>query len=408
MKRVYITTALTCLVIMAGFILCFRLMNLSGGKDHLTVGFIYDNDESTPYTYNFSLAGDELKRVYGERVTIETCSNVLDDDMEEPIRELAQKGCDIIFFNGYSELVRKLAPEYPDIQFCQTSYMDMYGQSVPANYHTFKGETYQGRYVSGIAAGVKLRQMILEGIISEDEAIVGFVAAFPTSEVISGYTAYLMGVRSVVSQAVMHVCYTGSWSSYALEKSAAQHLIDEGCVILSQHTDTIGPAIACEQAFEEHPVYFVGYNQSMSEVAPAASLITFRICWEPYVLGAVDAVFKDEEIESVVQGKIHGTDMSAGFDKGWVEMDDLNELAAAPGTEDAMKDAIERFKRGNGDFVYRGNYTGVNPDDPSDTIDLRKGYIENANTSYPLFHYILTDIITVDDEYNGVFDKNDL
>lgn len=398
MKRVYIITALTCLVIMAGFIVCFRLLNLSRGKEHLTVGFIYDNDESTPYTYNFSLASDALKREYGDRVTIETCSNVLDDEMEEPLRELAEKGCDIIFFNGYSELVRKLAPEYPDTQFCQTSYMDMSGQSVPANYHTFKGEAYQGRYVSGIAAGVKIRQMILDGTISEDEAVVGFVAAFPTSEVISGYTAYLMGVRSVVSQTVMHVCYTGTWSSYAQEKSAAQHLIDEGCIVISQHTDTIGPAIACEEASEERPVYYVGYNQSMSEVAPGTSLITSRICWEPYVLGAVEAVLMDKEIESVVTGRIHGTDISAGFEKGWVAMDDLNMQAAAPGTEDAMEDAIERFKRGNGDFVFRGNYTGVNPDDPSDTIDLRNGYIENENTSYPLFHYILKDIITIEEE----------
>ena len=157
MKRVYITTALTCLVMLAAFIGCFRVLNLTGGRDSLKVGFIYDNDESTPYTYNFSLARDAVAKKYGEKVEILTCSNVLDEEMEEPLRELADDGCDIIFFNGYSEKVRQLAPEYPDIQFCQTSYMDMYGQNVPANYHTFKGEAYQGRYVSGIAAGLKIK-----------------------------------------------------------------------------------------------------------------------------------------------------------------------------------------------------------------------------------------------------------
>ena len=125
MKRVYIATLLTSLVVMAAFIGCFRLLNLSSGKDHLKIGFIYDNDESTPYTYNFSLAKDAVEKKYGERVEILTCSNVLDDEMEEPLRELAGAGCDIIFFNGYSEKVMELAPEYPDIQFCQTSYMDM-------------------------------------------------------------------------------------------------------------------------------------------------------------------------------------------------------------------------------------------------------------------------------------------
>lgn len=313
------------------------------------------------------------------------------------MRELADKGCDIIFLNGYSELVMELAPEYPGTQFCQTSYMDMNGKSVPDNYHTFKGEAYQGRYVSGIAAGMKIKEMISEGIITEDQAIVGFVAAFPTSEVISGYTAFLMGVRSVVPQAVMRVRYTQTWSSYALEKSAAEQLLDEGCVVLSQHTDTIGPAIACEETSESRPVYFVGNNQSMSEVAPGTSLVTSRICWEPYVLSAVEAVMKNKDIESIVSGNIHGHDVSAGFENGWVEMEDLNLQVAADGTQQAMDAAIDRFDKGDVSFVYKGDYTGVDPADPSDTCDLREGYIENEYTSYPLFHYILNDIITIDE-----------
>ncbi len=397
MKRVYIATVLTCLAILFGFLCFFRYLNLSGKRDHLIVGFIYDNDESTPYTYNFSLAKDALEKKYGDDVTILTCSNVLDDEMEEPLKGLARRGCNIIFFNGYSEIVMKLASRYPEVQFCQTSYMDMNGVDVPANYHTFKGEAYQGRYVSGIAAGMKIKQMIDDGIITQDQAIVGFVAAFPTSEVISGYTAFLMGVRSIVPQAVMRVGYTNTWSSYAHEKSAAQQLINDGCVIISQHTDTIGPAISCEEASSpKKPVYFVGYNQSMSEVAPSTSIVTSRICWEPYILGAVDAVMSNKPIESKVLGKIHGTDISAGFENGWVEMEDLNMQVAAPGTQEAMNQAIEQFKKGTVDFVFKGDYIGVNPDDPADTYDLRNGYIENENTSYPLFHYILEDVITVE------------
>ncbi|MCR4599519.1 MAG: BMP family ABC transporter substrate-binding protein [Acetatifactor sp.] len=271
-------------------------------------------------------------------------------------------------------------------------------QKVPANYHTFKGEAYQGRYVSGIAVGKKIEQMIAEGTITEDQAILGFVAAFPTSEVISGYTAFLLGARSVVPQTVMRVSYTHTWSSYAEEKSAAQQLINAGCVILSQHTDTIGPAIACEEASESQPVYFVGYNQSMSEVAPAASLVTSRICWEPYVLSAVDAMLRDKEIESVVSGQIHGSDVSGGFEYGWVEMDDLNQQVAAPGTQEAMDKAIARFKRGDVEFVFKGEYTGVNPENPEDTCDLRNGYVENEKTSYPMFRYILKDIVKIEGE----------
>ncbi|MBQ8031636.1 MAG: hypothetical protein IJ260_08960, partial [Butyrivibrio sp.] len=117
MKRVYIATFLTCLSLLAIFLGCFKFFNITGKRDHLTIGFIYDNDESTPYTYNFSLAKDALEKEYGEKITILTSSNVLDEEMEEPLRELADQGCDIIFFNGYSELVVKLAPEYPNIQF---------------------------------------------------------------------------------------------------------------------------------------------------------------------------------------------------------------------------------------------------------------------------------------------------
>ena len=396
MKRAYIVTALTCLVIMTVSIGCFRILNLTGGKDHLKIGFIYDNDESTPYTYNFSLAKDAVEKKYGEKVEIVTCSNVLDDEMEEPLRELADEGCDIIFFNGYSEKVLELAPEYPGTEFCQASYMDMSNMTVPENYHTFKGEAYQGRYVSGIAAGMKIKQMITEGVICGDQAIVGFVAAFPNSEVISGYTAFLLGVRSVVPQAVMRVCYTHTWSSYALEKDAAETLISEGCVVISQHTDTIGPAVACEEASDKNTqVYFVGWGQSMSEVAPGASLVAARICWEPYVLSAVELVMANKKIESGISGKVHGNDVSAGFDKGWVEMIDLNLPIVAPGTQEAMDVAIEQFRRGNSDFVFKGDYKGVSQSDPSKTIDLRGGYTENENTSYPLFDYILSDVITI-------------
>ncbi len=397
MKRVYIATVLTCAAVLVTFLTLFRLLNVSGRKDHLTVGFIYDNDESTPYTYNFSLAKDALEKEYGEKLTILTSSNVLDEEMEEPLKELADQGCDIIFFNGYSELVMQLAPQYPDIQFCQTSYMDMYGKTVPENYHTFKGEAYQGRYVSGIAAGMKIKQMIDEGLMTSEQALVGFVAAFPTSEVISGYTAFILGVRSIVPEATMKVCYTQTWSSYAQEKRAAQRLIDEGCVIISQHTDTIGPAIACEEkTSEERPLCFVGYNQSMTEVAPATSLVTSRICWEPYILGAVDAVATNKAIESKLSGNIHGTDICAGFEEGWVEMEDLNLQVAAPGTQEAMDKAIDQFKRGNVSFVYKGNLIGVDPENSADTYDLNQGYVENENTSYPLFHYILKDVVTVE------------
>ncbi|MCR4960205.1 MAG: hypothetical protein K6A74_02035 [Lachnospiraceae bacterium] len=78
-------------------------------------------------------------------------------------------------------------------------------------------------------------------------------------------------------------------------------------------------------------------------------------------------------------------------------MDDHNLQVAAPGTEEAMNAAIEQFKKGSADFVFKGDYIGVDPENPSDTIDLKNGYIENENTSYPLFHYILRDVIIIEE-----------
>ena len=391
MKRVYRAVIVPCLLMwLLGWAL-FEFMNPGSAMDHVRVGFIFENDESTPYTYNFILARDALANHYGDRVEILTCSNVREDQTETPLRELAGKGCDIIFFNSYSQAVQALAPEYPGVQFCQVSFEDMTGRTLPENYHTFKSEIYQGRYAAGVAAGMKLKQMIAEGEADAANPLVGYVAAYRTTETISGYTAFLLGVRAVVPEAAMRVRYTGAWSSYSQERSAARALIDEGCVILSQHTDTIGPAVACEEASRDRRVYYIGLNQDVINVAPTSSLMSIRYNWEPYVLGAVEAVMTHRRIESAVPGRVHGTDMSAGFDLGWVELLALNRNTVAPGTEEAMQRLIERFQKG-GDFVFRGDYTGVNPDDPSDTISLTEGYRENENSSCPTFGYILEGI----------------
>ena len=396
MKRIYLTTTLTCLVILLLFYAFFYWINPTSSLKTVRVGFVYDNDESTAYTYNFSLAKDELQKQFGSQVEILTCSNVLNDELAEPLRGLAQKGCNIIFLNGYSPQVIEVAAEYPQVQFCQASYMDMSGMSVPANYHSFKGEAYQARYVTGVAAGMALRELLDAGRVTADHPLVGFVAAFPTSEVISGYTAFLMGIRSIVPEAVMHVRYTGTWSSFSLEKRVARELIDEGCAIISQHTDTIGPTLACEEAAGEKPVYFVAYNQSMLEIAPSTALIASRINWAPYITGAVKAVMNHKRIEKAIAGTVHGNDMSAGFERGWVEVLDLNAQLAAPHTEEKINEVIEEFRRGKKDFVFQGDYTGVNPYDPNDTIHLTQGYAENQHSSFPSFKYVLQDVIIQD------------
>jgi len=306
-------------------------------------------------------------------------------------------GCGLIFINNYSDQVLEAAKLYPKVQFCQGSYSGGDHSDYPENYHTFNGAIYQARYVSGIAAGLKLRDMIDNRIIGADGALVGYVGAYPSVEVVSGYTAFLLGVRSVAPEATMRVRYTHAWSSYSREKACAKALIDEGCVVIGQHTDTIGPAMACEEAAGVHPLVHVGYNQSMMDIAPSTSLISVRVNWTPYVVGAVEALLEGREIEKNVAGAAFGNDMCAGFDQGWVELTELNHQLAPYGTEEKLNKAIDALRRGSLE-VFRGNYIGVDPNNPADTIDLSQGYRENASASWPTFHYLLRDVIAIEEQ----------
>ena len=257
------------------------------------------------------------------------------------------------------------------------------------------GAIYEGRYISGVVAGMKLKQLIDEGTITKEQAKVGYVGAYPYAEVISGYTAFFLGVRSVVPQAQMTVKYTNTWGSYALEKKCASGLIREGCVIISQHSDTTGPAVACEEVKGEKIVYHVGYNQSMADVAPTTYLTGCRINWEPYISSAVQAVIEGRDIENEENATVNGNDAGAGFDQGWVQMLELNELIAAPGTREKIDSLIRRFEQKKV-HVFQGDYIGVDPEDDTDQISLKKEYKENEKSSAPAFHYVLKDVIKIE------------
>lgn len=396
MKRVIITTLVTALLVLAAFSVINSAWVPTPGLSVVKVGFVYKNDESTPYTYNFMLAQDALEKTYGNRVQVITRSNVTEAETLEPLRELVREGCEIIFTNNNSEQMIEAAAEYPDVQFCQGAYtVDDHSQD-PENYHSFAGAIYEGRYASGVVAGLKLRDMIDRHVITADEAVVGFVGAYPYADIISAYTAFFLGVRSVAPEATMRVRYVGAWNSYNKEKACAKALIEEGCLVIAQHTDTFGPAVACEEASTERKVFHVGYHQSAIDVAPGTSLVSTRTDWAPYVIGAVGAVMEGKEIEKTVPGNVFGHDMCAGFDEGWVDMTELNKQIVAYGTQEKLNKVIEGFQKGTID-VFKGDYVGVDPTDSSDTIDLNAGFKENAETSWPRFHYVLKDVITVDE-----------
>ncbi len=393
--KICIVTSLAVVLLCA--VLFFTVLKKDSSDRIVKVGFVYSGDESEPYAHNFIMSQHAVEAEFGDRVEVSVRSNIPDaeEDSEKAIRSLAEEGCDVIFITlGYAESAKRLAAEFPDIQFCQQAGGNSEQADTTRNYHTFMGRIYEGRYVSGVAAGMKLREMIDARVITAEQARVGYVAAYPSGDVISGYTAFILGIRSVVPKAVMTVTYTNTWSSYTLEKEAAERMIADGCVLISQHTDTIGPAVACQNAAGDLPVYNVGYNQSMVDVAPTTSLVSTRINWTPYIIGAVEAVLEGKRIESHVKGSVHGNDIGAGFDRGWVEVIELNSIIAAKGTQEKIGEVIEELKKGKAE-VFKGDYIGVDPTDPADTIDLSSGYKENDRSSAPSFHYVLKDVVQI-------------
>lgn len=383
-------------------IVCFFFANQIWHKnDNRTIkaGFIYIGDGANPYTKNFMQAQKDIEETYGDRVTCIAKYNITVGLENQYIQELLDEGCDIIFGTSYdyAPAMKEFAEKNPDTVFCQATGYNASEDPVLSNYHTYMGHIYEGRYTAGVVAGMKITEMIQEGLISDDEALVGYVAAYPYAEVISGYTAFLMGVRSTCPSAHMKVKYSNTWSNYTTEKNLAKELIDEGCVLISQHSDTTGSSVACEEAQKSYPVYHISYNQSMKNVAPTTSLTGCRIDWSSYEVTAIGALLENKTIESALsrQVTLNGLDAGAGFADGWVEMLELNEAIAPKGAQQAIDDCIKGFQNGS-IHVFSGDYTGTDPFDKNDTIDLSEEYKENETSSSPQFHYVLDDVIEVE------------
>ena len=396
MKKIYLITILTSIFVITVIV---GIYNIFLKKDftnrQIKVGFIYVGDDSTSYTGNFIKAQKAVENAFGDKVKIYAKYNIQESNCTDAFQDLIDKKCNIIFSTsyGYGKNAKEFAGRYPNIQICQATCSNAIEQPIYKNYHTFMGHIYEGRYVCGVVAGLKLKELIDDGKITSEQAKIGYVGAFPYAEVISGFTAFFLGVRSVVPQATMTVKYTNSWTDYVLEKKCTEELINAGCIIISQHSDTTGPAVACEKTENNHFVYLVSYNQNMADVAPTTYLTGSKINWTPYILSAVNAVFYEKRIEENVNANINGNDAGAGFDKDWVQILEFNKIEAAKGTQEKIEETIKALQQKKIQ-VFKGNYTGINPFDASDTIDLSKGFIENAKSSAPSFHYILKDVIT--------------
>ena len=286
-------------------------------------GFIFLHDENSSYDLNFINAAKAACEALGVEYLFKT--NIPEGEAcYDAAAELVDEGCNFIFADsfGHEPFLLQAAKEFPEVQFCHATGTQAHTAGV-ANYHNAFASIYEGRFLGGVAAGLKLNQMIEEGTITADEAKLGYIGAFPYAEVKSGYTSFFLGARYVCESVTMDVTFTNSWYDPTLEKEAAIKLINNGCVVISEHADSMGAPTECEA----QGVPFVFYNGSAAADCPNTFIIASRINWAPYFEYAMTCVMNGEEIAVDWTGTV-ATDS--------VVMTELNETVAAPGTAEKL------------------------------------------------------------------------
>ena len=308
-------------------------------RKSVKVGLICIGDENDQgYTYNFirgKEAATEALAAKGIDVEWVTKWNIGEDSScEDANIELAEEGCQLIINNsfGFEDFMLHVAKDYEDIEFISCTNQGSWNDGLDNTHNAF-ANIYEGRYLAGVVAGMKLQEMIDAGTITADQAVIGYVGAFSFAEVISGFTSYFLGARSVCPSVTMKVQFVGSWSDATEEANAASALADMGCVMISQHSDNTTPATTAQSKGAFH----TGYNNDMIGVAPEASLIGTRIDW---------SVYFEYVIEAVANGQSFDQDWCHGMDEGAVVMTELNEAIAAPGTKEKLAEVEEQIRSG--------------------------------------------------------------
>ena len=297
---------------------------LADEEKSVKVGFIFLHDENSTYDLNFLNAAKEACAKLGVEAVFRT--NIPEgQECYDAAADLAEDGCDIVFADsfGHESFMIEAAKEFPEVQFCHATGTKAHTENL-ANYHNAFATIYEGRYLAGVAAGLKLNEMIAKGEFTAEEAKIGYVGAFPHAEVKSGYTSFFLGARSVCPTVTMEVTFTNSWYDEALEKEGAQMLIQRDCKLISQHADSMGAPTACEVA----NVPNVSYNGSTVAACPNTFIVSSRINWAPYYEYIINCVRNGEEIAA---------DWTGTIATGSVELSEVNLAAAAEGTVEELE-----------------------------------------------------------------------
>lgn len=339
------------LAIVCALSCCFALAacgSSNGGNEEaadLKIGVILVGDETEGYTKahmdgikeaakELGIADDQIIWKYKIEET---------DAVTEAGKQLINDGCTYIFSNsyGHQDYMLGLAKENSDIHFVSMT-GDTADKNGLDNFSNAFTRVYESRYVSGVVAGLKLQELIDAGKVADknmdgENIRIGYVGAYPYAEVVSGYTAFYLGIKSVVSNIVMDVQYTSSWFDFDKEKAAAELLMNRGCIIIGQHADSAGAPTAVQEAFKKGEVaYSVGYNVSMLDAAPDAALTSASNNWKVYYKFAFEHALKGENIP---------TNWAEGYNQDAVAITELG-VSVAEGTQEKVDETIAKIKSG--------------------------------------------------------------
>ena len=364
------------------------------------LGFIFLHDENSTYDLNFMSAAKEACANLGLSEDQYVFRTNIPEGQEcyNAAAELVDDGCNIIFADsfGHEDYMIQAAMEFPEVQFCHATGTKAHTQGLD-NIHNAFASIYEGRYLAGVAAGMKLNEMIDAGEFTAEEAKMGYVGAFTYAEVISGYTSFYLGAKSVCPSVTMDVTFTGSWYDETAEKEGANKLIAGGAKLVSQHADSMGAPTACETA----GVPNVSYNGSTLSACPNTFIVSSRINWAPYYELAISAVMNGEAIPADYTGTIA---------TGSVVLTDINEQAAAAGTVDKVAEVKAALEAGTLQVFDASTFTvggetitsfmadvDTDPDYTPDTEALVDGAIKESEfRSAPYFDLKIDGINLLD------------
>jgi basic membrane protein A len=367
------------------------------------VGLICLHDENSTYDLNFINGFKEAMSNAGisqENYLIKT--NIDESDAcYDAAAELVDAGCTIVFADsfGHEDYIIQAAKEFPEVQFCHATGTKAHTEGLD-NYHNAFAAIYEGRYLAGVAAGLKLQELADAGKLKGKTPKMGYVGAYTYAEVVSGYTSFFLGAKSIVPDVTMDVTFTGSWYDETAEKEGANKLIDGGADLISQHADSMGAPTACENA----GIPNVSYNGSTIDACPKTFIVSSRINWAPYYEYVVAAVETGTKLESDYIGELKG---------GSVELTEINEAAAAAGTADKIAEVKAQLEDGTLHVFDTATFTvdgkelttykadvDTDADYAPDTEVISDGYFhESEFRSAPYFDLQIDGIEPLDQKY---------